>query len=65
LLGDRLYFLVGPTAQLTSATFAPGGQTVATTSFDGTVRTFDCVLCGGLDRLVPTARARLAALARR
>jgi WD40 repeat protein len=65
LLGDRLYFLVGPTAQLTSATFAPGGQLIATTSFDGTVRTFDCVLCGGLDRLVPTARARLAALGRR
>jgi WD40 repeat protein len=64
LAGDRLYFLVGHTLQLTSAVFAPKSQTIATTSFDGTVRTYDCVLCGGLDRLVPEARARLAALTR-
>jgi WD40 repeat protein len=62
LAGDRFYFLVGHTGQLTSAAFAPQGQLIATTSFDGTVRTYDCALCGGLDRLVPIARARLAGL---
>ena len=38
VLGDRLYFLVGPTLQLTSAAFAPGSQLIAVTSFDGSVR---------------------------
>jgi hypothetical protein len=65
LAGDRLYFLVRPTLQLTSAVFAPRSQTIATTSFDGTVPTFACVLCGGLERLVPAAHARLRTLGRR
>jgi WD40 repeat protein len=60
---DRLFFLGGHTGVLTSAAWAD--DVAVTGGVDGTVRTYDCVLCGGLDRLVPTARARLATLARR
>jgi FOG: WD40 repeat len=56
----RLAFLVGPTNFLSSVAFSPSGWTVAAASADGTVRTYDCKLCGRLPQLVPLARARAA-----
>ncbi len=65
LAGDRLHFLVGHTNTLTSVAFAPQSHVIATTSFDGTVRTFRCVLCGDVRELAAAARARLHVLGKR
>ena len=48
--------------RLTSATFDPAGRRILTASVDGTVRTYACELCGGLDTLVPLAERRLRAV---
>jgi WD40 repeat protein len=52
--------LAGADRPLTSAVFAPSTRTVLTASLDGTVRTYRCRLCGGLEELLPLAAARLA-----
>ncbi len=52
--------LSGPRRPLTSAVFDPTSRTVLTASLDGTVRTYRCLLCGGLDELLSLAEARLA-----
>jgi WD40 repeat protein len=52
--------LAGHVRPLTSAVFAPNGRTVLTGSLDGTVRTYRCRLCGGLDELLRLAQSRLS-----
>ena len=52
--------LGGHTRPLTSAVFDATGRTILTGSADGTVRTYRCRLCGGIDELLPLAQARLA-----
>ena len=45
-----------------SAEFTPDAREVVTAGDDGTVRIYDCDLCGGIDDLLAIARARLARL---
>jgi WD40 repeat protein len=58
---SALFFLHGNTDLVTSASFSPEGRTILTSSADGTVRTYRCDLCGGLDELLSLARRQLAA----
>jgi WD40 repeat protein len=58
--GALLAYLRGHEALLTSASFAPSTTTVLTSSVDGTVRTYLCDVCVGLDGLVTLAERRLA-----
>jgi WD40 repeat protein len=53
--------LGGHLRPLTSAVFGPDSRTVLTASQDGTVRTYRCEICGGIDELLPLADRRLAA----
>ena len=48
----------GPAGQLTSASFDPTSRVIVATSKDGTVRKYDCRICGGLDELLALSRAR-------
>jgi WD40 repeat protein len=50
----------GPSKALTMAVFDPTSRVVLAASEDGTVRTYRCALCGGLDDLLRLARARLS-----
>ncbi|MFL5927534.1 MAG: WD40 repeat domain-containing protein, partial [Gaiellaceae bacterium] len=59
-----LQFVRGSQTPLTSVAFSPRGWRLATAARDGSVRTFDCRLCGRLPQLESYARARLAALER-
>jgi WD40 repeat protein len=52
--------LGGHVKPLTSAVFDPSSRVVLSASQDGTVRTYRCAICGGIDELLPLARARLA-----
>ena len=47
----------------TSASSGPDGSRILTSSPDGTVRGYDCLVCGSLDDLVVVADARVAAIA--
>src|SRR5206468_5751959 len=53
-------FLHGHTKQLTSVSFSPDGRQVLTSSVDGSVRLYDCRVCGQLASLERLAQARLA-----
>ena len=59
---DRLFFVRGNGARVLGVAFSPTGWRIATADGDGSVRTYNCVLCGGLAQLVPLAHRRLAAL---
>ena len=59
--GVLLFYLQGHRGPLTSASFAPDGQTVVTSGVDGTVRTYRCDVCVGLNGLKRLADERLAA----
>ncbi len=52
--------LQGHEGATTAATFDPTGRRILTGGADGTVRTFDCEICGNVDRLLALARTRLA-----
>jgi WD40 repeat protein len=58
--GDLLFYLRGHTAQLTTVSFAPLGEQILTASKDGSIRTYDCQVCGDLTSLEAIAAARLA-----
>jgi hypothetical protein len=58
-------FLYGAKEPLTSASFSPDGKHILTSSRDGSVRTYFCEVCGGIDELLAVADARLAGLERR
>ena len=49
---------------MTSVAFDPSGRTIVTGGVDGTVRRYDCEICGGLGGLVELAERRLAATGR-
>jgi len=62
--GSLVVRLRGHDGALTSADFDPTGRTIVTGGVDGTVRTYVCEICGGLDELVELAERRLAATGR-
>jgi WD40 repeat protein len=49
----------GPADTITSAVFGPTSRTVLAASKDGTVRTYHCALCGGVDELLGLAHRQL------
>ena len=58
----RLAFLLhGPGPVIRAALFVPHSLRIFTAGDDGTVRTYDCVVCRSGTELVAAARARLAA----
>lgn len=57
--GRLLFYLRGHSDLLTDAEWAPSGYRVATASRDGSVRTYDCVVCRPLEDLLAIARDRL------
>ena len=58
--GQLVFFMRGDTEKLTSATFDRSSGRIVTASQDGTVRTYRCDVCGGLDSLIALAKSRLA-----
>jgi WD40 repeat protein len=57
-----LFFLRGNQAPIAGATFSPVGWKIATAGQDGSVRVYDCRLCGRLPQLEALAQARLQGL---
>ena len=53
-----------PTSRVTAVAFRPDSRTVVTREEDGTVRSYDCELCGGLEELSALARSRLRSTGR-
>ena len=62
--GTNIVRLQGHEGTLTAAAFDPTGRTIFTGGVDGTVRRYECELCGSLDELVVLAERRLAATRR-
>jgi WD40 repeat protein len=58
-------YLYGPKPRVVAAAFEPDSRGVVTLESQGTVRRWECELCGGLDELVPLGEARLRATKRR
>jgi WD40 repeat protein len=58
--GTLLYYLRGPTDRLTAVSFSPDGGQILAASLDGSVRTYDCAVCGELAELEELAEERLA-----
>lgn len=58
-----LFFLGGNERTLTGVAFSPRNWTVLTGSLDGSVRSYSCLVCGGVRELRVLARPRLARLA--
>ena len=58
--GRILFYLRGHEGLLTGVAFSPDGHTILTSSADGTVRTYNCEVCAGLNALVRLAEVRLA-----
>jgi WD40 repeat protein len=59
---DRPLLLHGPLEPMTSVSFDATGRRIVASSVEGTVRVYDCRLCGRVDDLVALARTRLAPL---
>jgi len=57
--GRVLFYLRGHSDLLTDAEWAPSGYRVTTASRDGSVRTYECVVCRPLEDLLAIARERL------
>ena len=60
--GRRLLAVNGRDHPLTAVALSPQGWRIAAGGFGGTVKTYDCRLCGNIDDLVSVARQRLAHL---
>ncbi len=58
--GDILRRLQGHEGPVTAVAFDRSGRTIVTGGVDGTVRTYRCELCGGVDELVELAERQLA-----
>ncbi len=58
--GRQLFYLRGHTNVPTGVAFAPHSETILTSSRDGTVRTYACLVCVDLPGLVHLAEHRLA-----
>jgi len=63
--GNFLAFLRGHRGALRTAVFGPDSRTILTAGDDGTIRTYDCEVCGTLAELVRLAERRLAQTAPR
>lgn len=59
-----LYFVRGNVSPIAGVAFSARGWELATAARDGSIRVYDCKLCGGLPQLESYARARLASLRR-
>jgi WD40 repeat protein len=59
-----LEFVRGNEAAISSVAFSSRNSELATAARDGSVRVFDCALCGRLPQLVSYAHTRLASLHR-
>jgi WD40 repeat protein len=58
--GERIVFLRGHTRPLVGAVFTGrDGRTIVTAAKDGTIRSWRCGLCGGVDELISLATRRL------
>jgi WD40 repeat protein len=62
---QRLLFLDGHKGKLLAATFVAGGRRIETVGVDGTIRAYECGVCGRVPELLRLAAARLAATGRR
>jgi WD40 repeat protein len=62
--GNQIFLLRGHTSLLTGAAFARDGRRIVTASLDGTIRSYICDVCGGLDDLLALADRRLARTSR-
>jgi WD40 repeat protein len=62
--GTNIVRLKGHEGTVTAAAFDPSGRMIVTGGVDGTVRTYDCDICGDLGELVELAERRLAATRR-
>jgi WD40 repeat protein len=60
--GTPVVFAHTTDALLTSIAFSPHGWRIVTGGRDGSVRTYDCLLCGGRSQLVALAKAKLREL---
>jgi len=60
--GRQLLAANGHDPPLTAVALSPQGWRIAAGGFSGTVKTYDCRLCGNIDDLVSIARQRLAHL---
>ena len=58
--GRQLFYLRGHKDRVTGISFAPDTATIASSSLDGSVRTYSCGVCVGLPALVHMAEVRLA-----
>jgi WD40 repeat protein len=58
--GQPLLLLHGPTQPLHAALFTRDGKTIVTAGYDGTIRTYDCLVCGNFSQLVHAAELELA-----
>jgi len=54
----------GNVSPIAGVAFSARGWELATAARDGSIRVYDCKLCGGLPQLESYARARLASLRR-
>jgi hypothetical protein len=58
------YFVRGPTRPVSHVAFSSRGWNLVMGSRDGSVRTFECRLCGGVKQLTAIGVARLAKIAK-
>jgi WD40 repeat protein len=58
--GRFLGFVRGPSSTVTGASFSPKGHTIVASSVDGSVRVYNCEICGDLNQLVALGKRRVA-----
>ena len=58
--GELVMYLRGPTSRPTAVAFAPDSRTIVVGEANGTVRRYECAVCGDLDDLLAVADRRLA-----
>jgi WD40 repeat protein len=61
---QRLFFLQGNGGRFLAASFGPGSRDIATMATDGTLSSYACGICGGIEELLALAESRLAGTGR-